>query len=134
MIGFFALKRIRRPFRYRDSQDHNRIKEMTLDAVEFIRRFLRHVLPDRFVKIRPYGLRSNRKRKVCVRRGKALLGIASSVAEGSTARATWQEIMERLTGTDPMCCPHCGQGKMVTRQFLLPLEDRVSLFPVKQAL
>ena len=121
-------------FRYRDSQDHNRIKEMTLDAVEFIRRFLLHVLPDRFVKIRHYGLLSNRKRKVCVRRGKALLGIASSVVETPTARATWQEIMERLTGTDPMCCPHCGQGKMVTRQFLLPLEDRVSLFPVKQAL
>ena len=121
-------------FRYRDSQDHNRIKEMTLDAVEFIRRFLLHVLPDRFVKIRHYGLLSNRKRKVCIRRCKELLGIASSVAEGPTSRATWQEIMERLTGTDPMCCPHCGKGKMVTRQFLLPLEDRAPLFPVKQAL
>jgi len=111
-------------FRYRDSQDQNRIKEMTLEAVEFIRRFLLHVLPDHFVKIRHYGILSNRKRKVCVRRCKALLGMVSSVAEGPTPRSTWQEILERLTGIDPMRCPHCGNGKMVTRHILLPLEDR----------
>ena len=121
-------------FRYRDSQDHNRIKEMTLDAVEFIRRFLRHVLPDRFVKIRHYGLLSNRKRKVSMQKSKELLGMAPSVAKAPRPRSTWQELLERLTGTDPMCCPHCGKGKMVTRQFLLPLEDRASPFPVKQAL
>ena len=111
-------------FRYRDSQDHNRIKEMTLDAVEFIRRFLLHVLPDRFVKIRHYGLLSNRNRKARVRVCKELLGMAPFVAKDPTPRSTWQEIMERLTGRDPMRCPHCRKGKMVTRQILLPLEDR----------
>ena len=121
-------------FRYRDSQDHNRIKEMTLEAFEFIRRFLLHVLPDRFVKIRHYGLLSNRKRKAGVQRSKELLGMTASLAKESAPRSTWQEIMEHLTGTDPMRCPHCGQGKMVTRQFLLPLEDRAPPFPVKQAL
>jgi len=111
-------------FRYRDSHDHNRIKEMTLDAMEFIRRFLLHVLPDRFVKIRHYGLLSNRKRKICVRLCKELLGMAPSVAKDPVPRSTWQEIMERLTGIDPMQCPHCGKGKMVTRKILLPLKDR----------
>ena len=97
---------------------------MTLDAVEFIRRFLLHVLPDHFVKIRHYGLLSNRNRKVRVRACKELLGMTPSVAERPTSRSTWQEIVERLTGMDPMRCPHCGQGRMVTRQILLPLEDR----------
>lgn len=50
-------------FRWRDSRDHNRIKIMSLDAVEFIRRFLLHVLPRGFVKIRHFGLLANRNRR-----------------------------------------------------------------------
>lgn len=50
-------------FRWRDSQHNNQIKELALDAVEFIRRFLIHVLPCGFVKIRHFGLLSNRSRR-----------------------------------------------------------------------
>ena len=50
-------------FRWRDSRHHNRSAVMTLDAVEFIRRFLLHVLPSRFVKIRHFGLLANRNRR-----------------------------------------------------------------------
>ena len=50
-------------FRWRDYADGNKTKVMTLDADEFIRRFLLHVLPDRFVKIRHYGLLGNRCRR-----------------------------------------------------------------------
>lgn len=50
-------------FRWRDSKHNNRIKAMTLDAVEFIRRFLLHVLPSGFVKIRHFGFLSNRNRR-----------------------------------------------------------------------
>lgn len=121
-------------FRYRDSQDHNCIKEMRLDAIEFIRRFLLHILPDHFVKIRHYGLLSNRKRKACVQKAKALLGVAASVAKDPAPRSTWQEIMERLTGIDPMRCPHCGQGKMVTRQILSPLKDRAPPLTARKAM
>jgi hypothetical protein len=53
-------------FRWRDSQDHNQIKQMSLDAVEFIRRFLLHILPGGFVKIRHFGFLSNRHRKAMV--------------------------------------------------------------------
>ena len=121
-------------FGYRDSQDHNRIKEMTLDAVEFIRRFLLHVLPDRFVKIRHYGLLSNRNRKARVRACKELLGMVPSLAEDPTPRSGWQEIMERLTGIDPMLCPHCGKGRMGTRQILSPLKDRAPPLAQRKAM
>ena len=50
-------------FRWRDSKHNNRIKVMNLDAVEFIRRFLLHVLPSGFVKIRHFGLLANRNRR-----------------------------------------------------------------------
>jgi len=60
-------------FRWRDSQDHNQIKEMSLEAVEFIRRFLLHVLPSGFVKIRHFGFLSNRNRKKMVQHCRGLL-------------------------------------------------------------
>jgi hypothetical protein len=60
-------------FRWRDSQDQNQIKEMSLDAVEFIRRFLLHVLPTGFVKIRHFGFLSNRNRKAMVQHCRELL-------------------------------------------------------------
>jgi Putative transposase/Transposase zinc-binding domain len=60
-------------FSWRDSQDDNAIKEMSLDAVEFIRRFLLHVLPSGFVKIRHFGFLSNRNRKRIIQRCRQLL-------------------------------------------------------------
>jgi len=60
-------------FRWRDSKDHNHIKEMALEAVEFIRRFLLHVLPSGFVKIRHFGFLSNRNRKKLVQQCRQLL-------------------------------------------------------------
>jgi len=60
-------------FRWRDSEHGNQIKEMALDAVEFIRRFLLHVLPAGFVKIRHYGLLSNRNREQMLQRCRAVL-------------------------------------------------------------
>ena len=68
-----ALKQGRVWFRWRDSKDHNQIKEMSLDAVEFIRRFLMHVLPSGFVKIRHFGFLSNRTRKAMVQHCRNLL-------------------------------------------------------------
>jgi hypothetical protein len=65
-------------FRWRDSRDGNQIKEMTLDAVEFIRRFLLHVLPGGFVKIRHFGFLSNRNRKAMLQRCRELLPPMSS--------------------------------------------------------
>ena len=63
-------------FRWRDSRSGNQIKEMSLDAVEFIRRFLLHVLPGGFVKIRHFGFLSNRNRKAMVQHCRTLLPTA----------------------------------------------------------
>ncbi len=68
-----ALEQGQVRFRWRDSRDGNQIKEMSLDAVEFIRRFLLHVLPCGFVKIRHFGFLSNRSRKAMLQRCRDLL-------------------------------------------------------------
>jgi hypothetical protein len=60
-------------FRWRDSQHSNQIQETSLDAVEFIRRFLLHVLPGGFVKIRHFGFLSNRNRKALIQHCRTLL-------------------------------------------------------------
>jgi len=65
-------------FRWRDSQDGNQIKEMSLDAIEFIRRYLLHVLPSGFVKIRHFGFLSNRNRKALVQRCRTLLPLSAT--------------------------------------------------------
>lgn len=54
-------------FEYKDHKDNSKIKLMTITAEEFIRRFLMHVLPDNFTKIKHYGLLSNRNKKNNIR-------------------------------------------------------------------
>ena len=89
-----SLQQGRVHFRWRDSRDGNRTKEMSLEAVEFMRRFLMHVLPAGFVKIRHYGFLSNRIRKRMVEHCRRLLP--------SVPQATVEpEIKEYF-------CPVCG--------------------------
>jgi hypothetical protein len=105
-------------FRWRDSADGDKIKLLTLEALEFIRRFLLHVLPDRFVKIRHYGLLSNRGRKIKLERCQKLLGVPSKEGPEESPKETWQDLLTRITGMDPRVCPFCGQGKMVEKEIL----------------
>jgi len=107
-------------FRWRDSTDNNKIKLLTLKALEFIRRFLLHVLPEQFVKIRYYGILSHRSRKTKLSRCKKLLGVAASEETEEVPKETWQDLLTRITGIDPTICPHCGKGKMIQREILLP--------------
>ena len=60
-------------FEYKDYKDNSKIKEMTITAEEFIRRFLLHVLPDRFTKIKHYGILSNRNKKNNIKLCKLLI-------------------------------------------------------------
>ena len=107
-------------FRYRDRTDHDRVKLMTLDAFEFIRRFLLHVLPHQFTKIRHYGILSTRNRSTKLVRCQQLLGCGSLRSEPQES-IPWYERMKRLTGLDPRSCPHCGKGIMRVKQILSPL-------------
>jgi len=111
-------------FRYRDSADDDRVKQMTLSAFEFIRRFLLHVLPDNFVKIRHYGLLSNRNRKGKLRQAQRLLG--GTVSDTPDDHEPWRELLHRLTGIDPDLCPCCGKGHMITKEILQPRPSRAS--------
>jgi hypothetical protein len=105
-------------FRYRDRSDNDTVKLMTLDASEFIRRFLLHILPDGFMKIRHYGILSNRNRKCKLAVCKKLL--SAPCRHENTEKESWQDLLTRITGTDPRICPYCGKGKMVLKEVLNP--------------
>lgn len=98
-------------FKWRDYKDNNREKLMTVTTSEFIRRFLLHVLPLRFVKIRYYGLFSNRNRRMKIAVCQKFLGMAMIPAKPITTL----ELITKLLGFDPTICPCCGKGKMVRR-------------------
>jgi hypothetical protein len=104
--------------RWRDSADGDKIKFLTLEAFEFIRRFLLHVLPDRFVKIRHYGLLSNRSCKRKLLRCRKLLGVLKNEEPEESPQETWEDLLTRITGKDPRVCPFCSQGKMIPRELL----------------
>jgi len=107
-------------FRWRDYKDDNKNKQMTLEAFEFIRRFLLHILPNNFVKIRHYGLLSNRNRKTKLRRCREIFGVGSNREQQSSESVGWEELLFELTGIDPRICPCCKKGRMVTREILSP--------------
>lgn len=108
-------------FRWRDYRDHDREKIMTLDASEFLRRFLLHVLPDGMCKLRYYGFLSNRKRKERLQKCRKLLNMAEPAREHETM--TWQEMLLELKGIDVTLCPSCHKGKMVGGRMFLPNES-----------
>ncbi len=107
-------------FRWRDSANNNTIKLLTLEALEFIRRFLLHVLPEQFVKIRYYGILSHRSRKGKLLQCKKLLGVLIPEQSKEVLKETWQDLLTRITGVDPRVCPSCGKGKMIQREILPP--------------
>lgn len=111
-------------FRWRDYRDGNN-KTMTLEAFEFIRRFLLHILPDNFVKIRHYGLLSNRNRKTKLRQCRTILGvdqIADQYEKQKSEESTesQEELDPNLPETGQKICPYCGKGVMVSKELLHP--------------
>ncbi len=98
-------------FSYRDSSDGDKIKELTVRADEFIRRFLIHVLPSGFVKIRYYGFLAHANKKACIPLLRNLIDPRAEHCEKLIE--TVEEMMLRLVGVDISLCPVCGQGKMI---------------------
>jgi Putative transposase/Transposase zinc-binding domain len=105
-------------FRWKDYADEHRTKVMRLTADEFIRRFLLHVLPKRFVRIRHYGLLAGRNVATQLARCRQLLGVPE--VEPPVER-TWLDRLREWTGQDLSCCPYCQRP--LTRQ---PLETTMS--------
>ncbi len=98
-------------FEYKDRADNDTIKLMTLSAHEFIRRFLLHVLPHNFMKIRYFGFLSHRNKKAAIRLIRSLIDPDAIYPEKS--QESIAEMMLRLTGEDITCCPECKKGKML---------------------
>jgi hypothetical protein len=95
-------------FLWKDYADEHRTKVMRLTAEEFIRRFLLHVLPKRFVRIRHYGLLAGRNVASQWTRCRQLLGVPD--VEPAVER-TWLDRLRQWTGQDLSCCPQC-QGPL----------------------
>lgn len=110
-------------FSARDNNNPGKKRSVTVTVDEFIRRFLLHVLPSGFTKIRHYGLMapSNAKTK---------LAVAISLIEQSCTQkvvrlkpmpthTTWQQLLCHITGIDLSLCPQCRKGRLIRQ----PLED-----------
>jgi len=108
-------------FAYKDYKHQQRHKVMTLSADEFLRRFLLHVLPDSFQRIRHYGLLGNRHRAENLVRCRVLLAMPVLIPQPPR---DYHERWQQLIGRDPSQCPQCRNGKMV-RIAILPLDSPV---------
>jgi Putative transposase/Transposase zinc-binding domain len=96
-------------FRYKDYAGDHRTKLMTLDASEFLRRFVQHVLPKGFVKVRHYGLLANRRRAQRLAVCRRLLFVATAVPSpvGDAGH---------VKPAEPPRCPHCGGVRFVRHE------------------
>jgi len=109
-------------FKYRDRSDENKVKEITIKVEEFIRRYLLHILPKGFMKIRYFGFLPHTNKKTCVPLLRQLIDPEAEIVEKLTE--TIEEMMLRLTGVDISLCPECGKRKMVCTEVLSnPLLD-----------
>ena len=97
-------------FTVRDHKHSNQIKTLTLKGVEFIRRFLAHILPKGFVKIRHYGLLANRNKKTKLKLCRKLT--CSPTYKPKFEGLKTIEIICMLVGRDVTVCPVCGEGKL----------------------
>jgi Putative transposase/Transposase zinc-binding domain len=110
-------------FQWKDYRDGDQLKTMTLSADEFIRRFLLHVLPDGFQRIRYYGFLANRYRRQKLEQCRRLLGMQSPVEHPDAVR-DYRDRYEELTGKSLHQCPECKHGRMLVVEILPRLPCR----------
>ena len=103
-------------FKYRDSKNDNQPGHLTLPVLEFMKRFLGHVLPDGYCRIRHYGFLSSRAKTASLTLCRKLLN--AKIIE-TTKDESWQSLMQRLTGQDVTRCSHCKCGTLI-RVTILP--------------
>lgn len=103
-------------FKVRDKDNPGKSKMMRLHAKEFLRRFLLHVLPKGFVRIRHYGILGNRLRKEKIKLIRELEKIIYTIATNESL--SWQEIFKKVMGIDINICPRCKKGELL---FMSPI-------------
>jgi hypothetical protein len=97
-------------FKWRDYHDGKKEKLMTVSAEEFIRRFLLHVLPDRFTKIRHYGLLSSQDKKARLELCRRLTCTPENPKPKE--KASYLQLLKKITGKDFSICPCCCLGHL----------------------
>jgi len=97
-------------FSYRDRKNHDQKKTMPLDAHEFIRRFLLHVIPKGFVRVRHFGFLANRSKSL-LSKCRRLLDLGP--VPPKLPQKSVHELMLQLTGIDITRCPLCQKGTLV---------------------
>ena len=109
-------------FRWKDYRDGDAQKSMTLTTEEFIRRFLLHVLPPSFHRIRYYGLLGNRHRQEKLDQCRRLLDMSLAIPKepDTAAPADYRDRYEALTGQSLRECPACRRGRMLPIEQLPP--------------
>ena len=104
-------------FRWRDYADGDRVKVMELDVDEFLRRFLLHIVPDHFVRIRHFGLLANRRRRSTLAQCRTLL---ACLPPPPVPKESVRDLMLRVTGLDIERCSVCPQGLLRRVAVLAP--------------
>lgn len=99
-------------FTWRDYSHNGTQGFLTLEAHEFIRRFLLHVLPDRFTRIRYYGFMAHCHRTPKLALCRRLLSARGSTDVPVPQKQDWAALLISLTGVDPLLCPKCHQGRL----------------------
>jgi hypothetical protein len=104
-------------FKYFDNRDNGKEKIMTLSTMEFIRRFLSHVLPDGFVRVRHFGLH-NAACRAKLQQARHVLGLPFELP--AIFKLKFLDWFKKITGSDddPLLCKFCRKGLMLTvREF-----------------
>ena len=107
-------------FRWKDYRHESRQKVMHLEASEFIRRFLLHVLPNGLQRIRHYGFLANRHRVTKLARCRELIAAPAPIKAPSGAPIDYRDRYLLLTGQSLRDCPQCGHGHMVSIETFPP--------------
>lgn len=105
-------------FSYRDRRNGDTLKEMTLKSEEFIRRFLLHILPGSYTRIRYFGFLTNRSRRKNLSRCRYLLGLSHELPQ--LPQQTSSELLNHLIGKDITKCPRCKTQTLT----IIPLSPR----------
>ena len=111
-------------FRYKDYRHDAQQKTMTLEAEEFIRRFLLHVLPEGFQRIRYYGFLANRYREQKLAHCRELLDMPAPEPPALEGAKDYRERYEELISPSLWECPVCHQGRMLVIEILPPSPHR----------
>jgi len=125
-----ALKDGHVTFSWKDYTRGNQQRSMTLPTDEFIRRFLLHVLPRGFQRLRQFGFLANRRRREKLALCRQLLGSAAEQPDtNQPLPRDYQLLYETVTAESLQQCPACRTGRMWLTEYLAPLSGVLSITP-----